>query len=255
MKYGSDLTYDDGAGIDLLAAVNLYAPPLGVAVSSIPGASLPLLVCHNLLRLNGYFFDPHTRQLLAVSGLFTIAFSFLHLENGEFCGLGQREDLARDLCAFHHRPSDVKLAFLLNHQNLIENNRIALIAVDLFYGDHVSFGDLVLLTACFDYCIHGSYPCEKNFDFALYRKWMPFVNTFYGDRRKKFAGRRYRQNRQAACRSSQSVSYEGPREEDQRRRSAPRRAGPSLRDRNAPKGGYDNRFGQGPGRRRKGGFP
>jgi hypothetical protein len=161
MKYGSDLTDDDGAGIDLLAAVNLHPPPLGVAVSSIPGASLPLLVCHNALRLNGYFFDPHTRQLLAVSGLFAIAFPLLHLKNDEFGGLGERDDLARYLCAFHYRSSDVKLTFFLNHQNLVENNGIALIAVDLFYGNHVSLGDLVLLTACFDHCIHGSYPSEN----------------------------------------------------------------------------------------------
>src|SRR3989339_1967381 len=161
MKYGSDLTDDDGAGVDLLTAVNLYAPPLGVAVSSIPGASLSLLVCHNALRLNGYFLDPHARQLLAVSVLLMKTLTLLHLENDELVALGLGQDLACHFHPFDHRPSDANVAVPLDHKNLIENDGVALVALNLFYGNHVSFGDLVLLTACFYYRIHGLYPSEK----------------------------------------------------------------------------------------------
>jgi hypothetical protein len=57
MKYSADLPNDNGTGVDFLAAIYLDAPSLGIAVSSISGAPLSLLVCHNALRLNGYFPD------------------------------------------------------------------------------------------------------------------------------------------------------------------------------------------------------
>jgi hypothetical protein len=52
-KLGTPLPDDDGTPADELSGKTLHAKPLGLAVSSIPGASHSLFVCHtNLLTCN-----------------------------------------------------------------------------------------------------------------------------------------------------------------------------------------------------------
>ena len=50
MDFRSELADDDGSRGNGLAAEDLDAPPLTVAVPSVPGASLSFLVCHDILR-------------------------------------------------------------------------------------------------------------------------------------------------------------------------------------------------------------
>jgi len=61
VNFCAHLTHNYGAGIDFLSAENLHAPALGIAVSSVTGASLTFFMCHFFLRLplNGYFLDFH----------------------------------------------------------------------------------------------------------------------------------------------------------------------------------------------------
>jgi hypothetical protein len=52
-EFGPSLADDDGAAIDKFSGETLYAKPLGLAISSVSGASYSLFVCHsNLLTLH-----------------------------------------------------------------------------------------------------------------------------------------------------------------------------------------------------------
>jgi hypothetical protein len=46
LELGSPLPHDDGSAIHQLSGKTLYSKPLGLAISSIPGAPYSLFVCH-----------------------------------------------------------------------------------------------------------------------------------------------------------------------------------------------------------------
>lgn len=54
MNFCADLSHNYGAGIYFLPAENFNAPALGIAVSSVTGASLTFFMCHLVLRLPLY---------------------------------------------------------------------------------------------------------------------------------------------------------------------------------------------------------
>jgi hypothetical protein len=161
MEQGAELPHDNSAGRYLFTTVPLNAPPLGIAVSSIPGASLSFFMCHCIVPLNGYFLDLHTGQLLTMASLFVIALSFLHLEDDYLVSLGLTEDFTGHGGAFNYGPAYPDIVVFADHENLVKNNPVPFYAIYLLNGYHISLRDPLLLAACFYHCIHGLYPSKK----------------------------------------------------------------------------------------------
>jgi len=161
MKHRPQLPYDNGPGRYLFTAEPLYPPSLGIAVSSIPGASLSFFMRHNIFPLNGYFLDSHAGQFLAVTGFLVIAFSFFHLEDDDLVSFCLTHYFAGYLGALNDGPADPDVIVFADHQNLVKNDPITFCAIYLLDGHHVSFRDPLLLSACFYHCIHGLIPLKK----------------------------------------------------------------------------------------------
>jgi hypothetical protein len=87
-------------------------------------------------------------------GFFLGPLAALHLENIDFRSLCLVHNFTDDLRPFDKGPADPDIRFIDDHQDLIENNLCTAVAGDLFYGQHFSRDDPVLLPACFYDCVH-----------------------------------------------------------------------------------------------------
>ena len=82
LELGTPLPDDNGPATDKLSGKTLYAEPLGLAVSSVPGASHSLFVCHtDLLNCHINFFDYDFRMLLAMPARAAVLLLLFIFEN------------------------------------------------------------------------------------------------------------------------------------------------------------------------------
>lgn len=82
---GSTLPYEYRSTIHVLTRKTFYSKSLGLAISSIPGASHSFFVCHTcLLACHADFFYADGRMLLAVSACAAILLFLFILENNDF---------------------------------------------------------------------------------------------------------------------------------------------------------------------------
>jgi len=85
VQLGAALTDDDIASNDLLAAKDLNAEALAVAVATVAGGSLSFLMCHGSGSfLDGDGVDLDDRKLLAMALLLFVALALLFLEDNDF---------------------------------------------------------------------------------------------------------------------------------------------------------------------------
>jgi len=161
MHFGSELANDDTACADGLAAEYLYAAPLRIAVSPVTRTPLSFLVCHGFYPLDGNFGDLHTGQRLPMSSLLVVALPSFHTKNRYFWAFLLGNDLTDYLCPFDYRGSQPDIFAVGNHQHIMENEAVSLESFHLFDGQHISGGNEMLLTTCFNDCVHCSNPYKK----------------------------------------------------------------------------------------------
>ena len=85
VQLSATLADDDVTGNDLLAAENLHAKTLAVAIAPVAGSSLTFLMCHfGGSFLDGDGVDLDDRKLLAMALLLFVALALLFLEDNDF---------------------------------------------------------------------------------------------------------------------------------------------------------------------------
>ena len=88
----------------------------------------------------------------------TVILTALFLEDEDLFALFLFQHRRCDARAIDHRRTDRQALAVIYCQNLFKFDNRAGFTVEFFDRQNIVFGDAVLLTACFDHCVHGCYP-------------------------------------------------------------------------------------------------
>ena len=78
----------------------------------------------------------------------------LVLEDADLLAFALSLDFARDLRALDDRFADFDISIIDDRQNLVERHNFAFSGSELLDRDDITFGNLLLLAALFDDCLH-----------------------------------------------------------------------------------------------------
>jgi hypothetical protein len=140
-----------------LAGETLHPQSLGLAVSTVPGASYSLFVCHTETSLACYinFLDEYFRIRLAMSARSTVLFFRLIFENQDFIVLALGFQNAFNGSSLNQRFADICFVIGFNKKDFVELNRSIRFGFKLFHAYGVAFSYSVLLSAAFYHCVHN----------------------------------------------------------------------------------------------------
>ncbi len=156
LKLGSPLSHNNGSAMNQLPGKTLHSKPLSIAISSVPGTSDTLFMCHTcLLTYHTDFFYANCRVLLAMSTCAAILLFLFIFENKDFVVLPLHFQHAPHRGAFHPGLSDVSLFLSLDQKHVFELDWGTQLGIKPFHMDNVPLRYAVLLSAAHNNCIHG----------------------------------------------------------------------------------------------------
>src|SRR6185295_3791594 len=145
-----DLTHQDAARADALAAEHLHSAKLRVRATSVARRAAAFFMCHGALPRD--LGDLHRSEGLAVTRLLARALALAELEDHELCAERLADDLALDGGACDLGLADLGLV-AADHQHVVELDLVASRARKEIDADGITLGNPILLAAGADDCV------------------------------------------------------------------------------------------------------
>ena len=161
MDVGTTLSDKDVTCQDELTVGAFYAKSFGFGIATISGRTHTFLMCHSGLHLSLCFDvgDGNLGVRLSVTHLALLVLLGLVGENCDFLALAVLENLCGNLCALYEGSADLN-AVVCADCYYVEGYGVVCFSFKLLYEDYLVVGNLVLLAACLNYCVHSFNPLQ-----------------------------------------------------------------------------------------------